>query len=147
MGPYLRDVKQHVHLYGSTAKEYFTREFPRRFIRGAFIRRRRILLAAELCAVSTKLSNSLSRARLHFSSGKKVSAKRMNVCSREKARLQGCARGMAPCHCRKKFWPPHWRRLRLLPEDFASLKCSHLASLAQIGRLEKLEPYHHFISL
>lgn len=40
-----------------------------------------IPLAQQPRAVSTKLSNSLSRARLHFSSGKKVPAKRMNVCN------------------------------------------------------------------
>lgn len=63
----------------------------------------------------------------------------MSATHREKARLKGCAR-----------WHPAIAggssgRLidvdsAFLPEDFASLKCSHLASLAQIGRLEKLEP-------
>lgn len=35
---YLQDVKRTMHLYGLTVKEYFTREFPRRFTERSFLR-------------------------------------------------------------------------------------------------------------
>lgn len=59
---YLQDVKWRVYLYDS-AGEYFMREFPRRFSHGAFVG---AVLLSRPPAVSAKLSNLLSRARLHF---------------------------------------------------------------------------------
>ena len=92
---------------------------------------------AQRHATSAKLSNSLSCARLHFSSGKKsVSKKNKCLQSWEGASRRMCV--MAPCHRKKKFG-------RLIDVDstflwrFPVLKVLPLGFPCTDWRLEKRE--------